>query len=281
MLPTAYGWLFIGQLIILLVVYIILRSRTSLKLLTTLCLSVLVVTALSLLLLVFRLERYLLLYRDIPLSRADLEEYVAGTFVVAIPFLLILIIQFLVPFLKEIGKASKAAGPERARILQMVEDGKINSEEGSDLLEAMGKSSALRGQDKFSRLDIAILIGVALVFMGFFMPWVHIRNAPELQGMPDILAQGSMYLAGYHVGALGWTIFVIALVSAVPVFITPKSLLYKISILHIFLTLIGLLLAFSTLLRTGSSMGGGIVISTVGFTIELIASGAKFKHLAA
>ena len=271
----AYGALFIGQLIVLLVAYIVLRSKTRLDVLMTSCLSVLVVAALTFLLLVFRLER------SIRLHRVDLEEYVAGTLIVAAPFTLILIFKILVPFLRHIASGQKAPGPERTRILQMIEDGKISSEEGSDLLEAMGRSSALRGQDTFSRLDIAILIGVALVFMGFFMPWVHIRNMPKAQGMPDIFAQGSMYQAGYHVGALGWTIFVIALVSAVPVFLTPKSLLYKISILHLFLTLIGLLLAFSTLMRTGSSMGTGIVVCTVGFTIELIASGAKFKHLAA
>lgn len=271
----AYGALFIGQLIVLLVAYIVLRSRTRLDVLMTSCLSILVVAALTFSLLVFRLERI------ISLHRVDLEEYVAGTLLVAAPFALILIIRLLVPFLRNIASGQKAAGPERTRILQMIEDGKITSEEGSDLLEAMGRSSAMRGQDTFSRLDIAILIGVALVFMGFFMPWVHIRNMPKARAMPDIFAQGSMYQAGYHVGALGWTIFVIALVSAVPVFLTPKSLLYKISILHLFLTLIGLLLAFSTLMRTGSSMGSGIVVCTVGFTIELIASGAKFKHLAA
>jgi len=278
-LPSGYAWLFIGQLIILLVVYIILRSRTSLKLLKSLCLSVLVVTALTLLLLVFRLERYIHLYR------ADLEEYVAGTFVVAIPFLLILIIQFLVPLLKEIGKASKAAGPgpERAKILRMIEDGKITSEEGSELLEAMGKSSALRGQDTFSRLDMAILAGVALVILGFFLPWVHIRIS-RVSGMPgirDVFDQNSMYQAGYHTGALGWMIFAIAVVSVIPVFITPKSLLYKISLFHVFITLIGLLLAFITLLRAGDQLGAGIVVCTVGFTIELIASGAKFRQLAA
>lgn len=274
-LPNAYGALFIGQLIMLLVVYIVLRSKTRLDVLMTSCLSVFVVAALTFLLLVFRLERSIRLYR------ADLEEYVAGNLIVAAPFTLILILKILVPFLRNIASRQKAVGPERARILRMIEDAKITSEEGSDLLEAMGKSSAMRGQDTFSRLDIAILIGVALVFMGFFMPWVHITNTPKLQGMPDIFAQDSMYQAGYHVGALGWTIFVIAVVSAVPVFLTPKSLLYKISILHLFLTLIGLLLASSTLLRTGSSMGAGIIICTVGFTIELIASGAKFKHLSA
>ena len=33
---------------------------------------------------------------------------------------------------------------ERSRILKMVEDGKIRSEEGAELLDAMGRSNALR-----------------------------------------------------------------------------------------------------------------------------------------
>jgi hypothetical protein len=112
--------------------------------------------------------------------------------------------------------------------------------------------------------------------MGFFLPWVHIRIS--MPGMRDIFGQGSMYQAGYHTGALGWTIFAIALVSAIPVFVTPKNFLYKISILHLFLTLVGLLLVLTTLLRAGSHLRIGIIVCTVGSTIELIASGAKFKR---
>ena len=102
-----------------------------------------------------------------------------------------------------------------------------------------------------------------------------------MPGMRDMFGQASAYQTGYHTGALGWIIFVIALVSIVPVFITPKNFLYKISILHLFLTLVGLFLVFSTLLHAGNHLRIGIIVCTVGFTIELIASGAEFKRLAA
>lgn len=190
MFPSKYAWLFIAQLITLLVAYIILRSRTRLKLLTSICSSVLIVAGLTLLFLLINNR-----FGFIRMNRADLEEYVAGTFVVAVPCLLILIIQFLIPLLKGIGTGPKAAGPERARILRMIEDGKITAEEGSDLLDAMGRSSALRGQDKFSNLDMAILAGVALVILGFFLPWVHIRlsNMPGMSGIRDVFNQNSAY----------------------------------------------------------------------------------------
>ncbi len=278
MFPSEYGVLFIAQLIILLLTYIILRSRTKLKLLTAVCFSVLSVAGLTFLFL-FVNNRFVILR----MNPVDLKEYVAWTFAVALPCVLILLVQFLVPLLKQVGTMPKAAGPERARILRMVEDGKISAEEGSELLEAMGKSSALRGQDKFSNLDMAILAGVALVILGFFLPWVRIRlsNMPGMSGIRDIFNQNLAGQAGYHTGALGWMIFAIALISIIPVFITPKSLLYKISLLHLFITLIGLLLAFMTLIRAGDQLGVGIVTCTVGFTVELIASGLKFRGLAA
>ena len=274
--PNAYAVFVVVQLAILMVVYIILRVKTTLKVLTALCFSVLVVAALTLLLLCS--DTCFDIYSFVQYT--DLKEYVAGTLVVAIPFMLILIFQLLlIPLLKEIGSAPKAAGPERARILRMIEEGKITTDEGSSLLEAMGRSNALQGQDEFSRLDMAILCGVALVVVGFFLPWVQVRIS--MPGMRDVFGQSSAYQAGYHTGALGWTIFIIALMSAVPVFVTPKNFLYKISILHLFLTLIGLLLVMSTLLRAVSHLRIGIIVCTVGFTIELIASGAKFKRLAA
>ena len=272
--PNAYAFFFIGQIIALTVIYALLRLKAKLKVMTSVCLAVLSVAALTFLLLCVDLRF---------IGPVDVQEYVAGTFVVALPFLLILIGKFLVPLLAEIASARNNADPERARILRMIEDRKITAEEGSDLLAAMGKSSALQAQDRFSRLDIAMLVGVALVIMGFFMPWVYIRipGMPGLHGLRDVFGQGSAYQAGYHTGPLGWTVFAIALLSIIPVFVTPKSLLYKISILHLFLTLVGLLLAAVTLLRAGDHFGVGILICAVGFTIELIASGAKFKRLAA
>lgn len=209
----------------------------------------------------------------------------------------ILIIHFC---LAASGEDSSVKAAERAKILRMVEDGKISAEEGSDLLDAMGRSSALRGQEKFSRLDMAMLVGAALVILGFFLPWVYIRMPKMLNSsipqapmsksfshqmprpfVPGFLGNASVYQTGPNVGALGWTIFIIGILSAVPVFVTPKDFLYKISMLQIFLILIGLVLVISVLVRAGYNLGAGLIICVAGFVIELCASAAKFKRLAA
>ena len=142
--------------------------------------------------------------------------------------------------------------------------------------------AALQGQERFSRLDIAILCGVALVVMGFFLPWAYSRLGDARNtGNTGCLRSRFGVPGRIPYRHLGWTIFVIALLSVAPVFVTPKGFLYKISILQLFLTLVGLLLVVSTLLRAGSHSGVGIVVCAVGFGIELIASGAKFRSLAA
>jgi hypothetical protein len=168
---------------------------------------------------------------------------------------------------------------ERSRILKMVEDGKISTEEGAELLDAMGRSNALRGQGAFSRLDFAMLCGVALVILGFFLPWAYI-TLPGL-GASGTFSGGSAYQAGYHVGAIGWAVLVIAVVSAVPIFVTPKDLLYKISMLQVFLTLVGGVLVVSVLVRVGGYLGVGLIFCLAGFIVELVGSVVKLKSLAA
>src|SRR4030042_97464 len=82
---------------------------------------------------------------------------------------------------------------ERSRILKMVEEGRINTEEGTELLDAMGRSNALRGQDTFSRFDTAMLVGVAMVIIG----------------------QVSMQ---HRTGYIDCVVLVIGVLSAIPVF---------------------------------------------------------------
>ena len=168
---------------------------------------------------------------------------------------------------------------ERSRILKMVEEGKIKTEEGAELLDAMGRSSALRGQGAFSRLDFAMLCGVALVILGFFLPWAYITLPGP--GVSGTFSGGSAYQAGYHVGAIGWAVLVIAVVSAVPIFVTPKEMLYKISMLQVFLTLVGGVLVVSVLVRAGGNLGVGLIFCLAGFIVELVGSAVKLKSLAA
>lgn len=193
------------------------------------------------------------------------------------PVIVILIVLSVIGYLrlsKWLNNGINDDSAERRRIMEMVEAGKISSDEGRELLDALGRSNALRGEEKFSRADAVMLAAVALVVLGFFLPWAHIRTTTPLFG------RISGYQSGYHAGALGWAIFVIALLSAVPVFVTPKGFLYKISMLQVFLTLVGSVLVISILVRVGDRLGVGIVVCLAGFIIGLIASRAKFKRLA-
>jgi len=195
-----------------------------------------------------------------------------------LPVVVILIVLSVIGYLwlsKWLNNGSSDDIAERRRIMEMVEAGKISSDEGKELLDALGRSSAMRGEEKFSRADVVMLAAVALVILGFFLPWAHIRTTTPLFG------RISGYQSGYHAGALGWAVFIIALLSAVPVFVTPKGFLYKISMLQIFLTLVGSVLVISLLVRVSDHLGVGIVVCLVGFMVGLVASRAKFKHLAA
>lgn len=194
--------------------------------------------------------------------------------------ILILVLQFL--RWASSGEDEGVNAAEREKILRMVEDGKIRPEEGGELLDAIGRSTALRAQEKFSRLDMATLVGAVLVILGFFLPWAHLRM-PEIarSQAPDFIRNISMRQMGYDAGAVGWMIFIIGVLSAVPVFVTPKDFLYKISMLQIFLILIGLVLVISVLVRVSNNMGAGLIICLAGFVVELCTSAAKFKKLAA
>jgi len=176
----------------------------------------------------------------------------------------ILVVQFL-RWLLVPGDNAVVNTAERSRILKMVEEGKIKTEEGAELLDAMGRSSALRGQDRFSRLDIAMLVGVALVILGFFLPWANLGNR--------------MYQAGHHRGPVGWAVLIAAVLSAVPIFVTPKELLYKISMLQIFLVLVGLALVIKEL-SVGADQAGTI-LCLAGFLVALVGSAVKVRSLAA
>ncbi|MBN2138206.1 MAG: hypothetical protein JW720_10385 [Sedimentisphaerales bacterium] len=182
--------------------------------------------------------------------------------------ILILAVQFFAWLFTTEAVRTNVNKAERDRILKMVECGKISTDEGADLLDAMGRSSALRGQDKFSRLDLAILVGVALVILGFFLPWD--------QGAWTHI--GRIYQAGHQRGPIGWAILIAAVLSAVPIFITPKDLLYKISMLQIFLILVGLALIGRELMVGADEEGA--ILCLVGLCIALLCSAVKVKHLA-
>lgn len=254
-------WL-VGSLAFFVTALLVLRYAAKLKWLTAIYLSVIAASIFS-----------------IPVSRSFLGPDAGIGFVFLLPAAIcgvIMIIQFFSWVIISSDNASVNAA-ERDRILKMVEEGKINPEEGTELLDAMGRSSALRGEEKFSRIDMVMLIGVALVVLGFFLPWVYFR----MQQVPGPFGRVSGYQAGYDTRAIGWAVLIIVIASAIPIFVTPKDFLYKISMMQIFLILIGAVLVISLLVQAGTHLGAGLIFCLIGFVVELFGAGVKFKKLAA
>lgn len=257
----------IGPVVCFVVLLLILKFATRLKTLTAVCLAGLLAGLAA-----------TMLTRRLPTPSGRAKSWLL-LLLPAVVCAGILIAQFLVWLFSKVSPDSSVSTPERRRILQMLEEGKITAQEGSELLDAMGRSSALRGAEKFTRLDLAMLAGVSLVVLGFFLPWARVGITVHNQSA--IFRSVDAYQAGYHTGALGWAVFIIGIISAIPIFITPKNLLYKISMLQIFLTLVGLVLVISILARVSGHSLPGLIFCLAGFLVELLASAAKLKKLAA
>lgn len=70
---------------------------------------------------------------------------------------------------------------EREKILSMLEAGKLTAEESAELLQALGESSRKRSpQVPLTGHQRFMLIGAALVALGFFLPWFVINPGKEL-----------------------------------------------------------------------------------------------------
>ena|GEM_PF-829017 len=269
-----------AQAIIALVIYLVLRLATKLKFLTVACVSVLFATVMPWLLHFLGVSGVLSPSWRRWLGRHGVGEYLLLNVLIGALAAVYPIGKLLAAFVKEASAGSAGSTAEKARILQMVEDRKVTAEEAAELLDAMGKSSALRGQEKFSRVDLVTLGGVGLVVLGFFLPWVYV-NLDKVPGEFVRFVPAGSYQAGYHAGAIGWAVLVAGLLSAAPVFVTPKSMLYKISMLQILVTLIGLCLVISIVVRAEGHWGAGLVFCIFGFVAGLAASLLKLRAFSA
>jgi hypothetical protein len=187
------------------------------------------------------------------------------------------IIWLICRFFVWLGASDPAGGTvnpeERQRIIGMVEQNKMTAQDGTELLDALGKSSALRGQQTFSRLDVMILIGIAATVMGFFLPWRWLRNVFDSMGLV-------MYQNGYQVKVVGWGMLVASALATALVFITPKGYLYKLLLLQMLCICVGLALVLSVWLEAGTSVGYGAIICASGFAVALLGSLMKMRALA-
>jgi hypothetical protein len=178
--------------------------------------------------------------------------------------------------------AGAAVNPEeRRRILGMVEQGKMTGAEGAELLDAMGKSSALRGQQTFGRLDIAILAAFLVTVLGFLLPWVQnsINVAKINAGLMAPAADVVVSAAGYETGPVGWIVLVSACLGVLLVFITPRDYLYKFALLQMLCFSVALAGVISVWWRVGTDVMSGVIVCVIGLACAIVASGMKLRAL--
>ncbi|MGA2543729.1 MAG: hypothetical protein ABSG78_19445 [Verrucomicrobiota bacterium] len=126
-----------------------------------------------------------------------------------------------------------ALSPERERVLKMLDGGKITASESAELLNALGQSAqphtAPSAPAPHRKM---VLIGLALLLVGFFLPWFVIKTGdvqsamnnlmsqmPMAQSMPNVsgmMPQGmKVSITGGDIGhGLGWCVLLLGIVAA-------------------------------------------------------------------
>jgi hypothetical protein len=127
--------------------------------------------------------------------------------------------------------------PERERVLRMLDEGKITAEETAELLNALGhtvqspRASSSTAGEPHRKM---VLVGLALLLIGFFLPWFSINLGDEMAramaGLPDQVNEMAKQIPGFsaqmpHTGSLhisagdihyglGWFILLLGIAAA-------------------------------------------------------------------
>ncbi len=184
---------------------------------------------------------------------------------------------------------------EREKVLQLLEAEKINADESAELLNALGQSVPSR-PPPVSEMELSpqrkmVLLGAALLLLGFFLPWFTINQGAEMnkmisnlqQGMNGIVTDNSLppvpqiNFSGtvqVHAGAvahgLGWWILALGIAAAVlPFFATNLQAQVQKKVILAALAVGAFLLVYvlSDALRFVSI---GMILALAGYALEVV-----------
>ena len=184
---------------------------------------------------------------------------------------------------------------EREKVLQLLEAGKVTADESAELLNALGQSVPSRPQP-VSEMELTpqrkiVLLGAALLLLGFFLPWFAINPgamvnemAAQLQqnmnqmmpgnGMPQMNISTSTGTMQVHAGdvahGLGWWILALGIGAAVlPFFATNLKAQMQKKVILAALGVGAILLVYllSGALRYASL---GVILALAGYALEVV-----------
>jgi hypothetical protein len=183
---------------------------------------------------------------------------------------------------------------EREKVLQLLETGKISAADSAELLNALAHSApppAPKPAAEINPQRKLVLIGAAILLLGFFLPWFAINPgemmneaASQLQqnmnqmmpgnGMPQMNIPLQTGTAQVHAGdlahGLGWWILALGMVAAVlPFFATTldSSMQKKIILAALGVGAILLIYVLSDAIKYASF---GILLVLAGYVLELV-----------
>lgn len=193
---------------------------------------------------------------------------------------------------------------EREKVLSMLESGKITAEESAELLTALGATlrrpeAAPLAMTSAQRL---VLIGAGVLLIGFFLPWLVINPADEVNRMmqqvtstaystndfpniPAMMGQNSMQLpgkmqlpikmefqiAGGSLGkGLGWAALGLGLLAALLPY-ASRAMDFQTQRLMRFLALgAGATILLHVFSEAPRSIGIGLIVAALGIALEFI-----------
>jgi hypothetical protein len=164
---------------------------------------------------------------------------------------------------------------------------KITAEESADLLQALGatgRSATLEPPRPLSSGQRLVLIGAALVLLGFFLPWFVINPGEELSRLvseisfgPGLLeapslpkvTTGTVHVAGGDIRrGLGWAALGFAMVAALLPYLTREMDAATQHIVRLLSLAIGGIIVLYLLTQNIRIVGIGLVLAVAGYVVE-------------
>jgi len=180
------------------------------------------------------------------------------------------------------------ASAEQAKVLAMLEAGKITAEESADLLNALAAGSA-RPQAEPTRLTSSnqwMLIGAGLVLAGFFLPWFSVSAGAELErlmnqmgatgfpmgkGGPQLPSLPIVHVAGGDIAnGLGWAILFLVLAAAVLPFVATNMDAAAQRTLRYLSLGIGSIMLLYLVTQNARSVAFGMILVIIGYAVEWV-----------
>jgi hypothetical protein len=187
--------------------------------------------------------------------------------------------------------------PEREKIVAMLEAGKLTADESAELLQALGatkqpasapRAVALTGGQRL------MLIGAAIVMVGFFLPWFVINpgseagrmmgdmqkslqsqmgNLPMPEGvqLPQLAFKTSSFsVTGGSIGnGLGWAALLFALAAAVLPYVATQLEAATARMARMLCLAVGTLIILYLLSEGIRYAGVGLIAAAVGYGLEI------------